>query len=51
LKGDAVHPPGPQRCETMRKYYRELIEADGTQSASAPAKPSSSQKAHTLAPE
>ncbi len=22
LKGDAVHPPGPQRCETMRKYYR-----------------------------
>ena len=26
LKGDAVHPPGPQRCETMRKYYRKLIE-------------------------
>ena len=26
LKGDSVHPPGPQRCETMRKYYRELVE-------------------------
>ena len=26
LKGDAVHPPGPQRCETMRKYYRELVD-------------------------
>jgi hypothetical protein len=51
LKGDAVHPPGPLRCETMRKYYRELIETDGTQAASAPAKPSSQQKAHTLAPE
>jgi hypothetical protein len=34
LKGDAVHPPGPQRCETMRKYYRELIE-EGTQHASS----------------
>ena len=22
LKGDAVHPPGPQRCETMRNYYQ-----------------------------
>jgi hypothetical protein len=51
LKGDAVHPPGPQRCETMRKYYRELVESDGTEAASAPPKPSSSQKAHTLAPE
>lgn len=51
LKGDAVHPPGPRRCETMRKYYRELIESDGTQAATAPAKPSSQQKAHTLAPE
>jgi hypothetical protein len=26
LKGDSVHPPGVQRCETMRKYYRQLIE-------------------------
>jgi hypothetical protein len=25
LKGDAVHPPGPQRCDTMRTYYRQLI--------------------------
>lgn len=25
LKGDAVHPPGTQRCETMRTYYRQLV--------------------------
>lgn len=31
LKGDAVHPPGPARCETMRAYYRQLI--DGTRQA------------------
>jgi hypothetical protein len=31
LKGDAVHPPGPQRCETMRTYYRQLV--NGTQNA------------------
>lgn len=31
LKGDAVHPPGPQRCETMRAYYRQLV--NGTQRA------------------
>jgi hypothetical protein len=36
LKGDAVHPPGPKRCETMRKYYRQLVEA-GRQQASSPA--------------
>jgi hypothetical protein len=24
MKGDSVHPPGPERCETMRKYYRQL---------------------------
>jgi hypothetical protein len=43
LKGDSVHPPGPQRCETMRKYYRKLVGASGQQ-AEAPAKP------YTLAP-
>jgi hypothetical protein len=32
LKGDAVHPPGPKRCETMRAYYRQLI-AGGTQTS------------------
>jgi hypothetical protein len=38
LKGDSVHPPGPKRCETMRKYYRELVEGDRQQaSTSAPA--------------
>jgi hypothetical protein len=46
LKGDSVHPPGPKRCETMRKYYRELIE-DGRQQAATPA---SGPKAQTLGP-
>ncbi len=46
LKGDSVHPPGPQRCETMRKYYRQLIEDSG-QRAQAPASPA---KPQTLAP-
>ena len=46
LKGDGVHPPGPQRCETMRKYYRELLG-----SASQPAAtPASSSEAQTLGP-
>ena len=37
LKGDAVHPPGPQRCETMRKYYRQLlIEGAGQQARRRP---------------
>jgi len=43
LKGDAVHPPGPARCETMRKYYRQLVE-DGAQPASPP------RGVHTLGP-
>jgi hypothetical protein len=51
LKGDAVHPPGPQRCETMRKYYNELIESGTGQSASAPAQPNSQRKAQALAPQ
>ena len=46
LKGDSVHPPGPQRCETMRKYYRELVDGAGQQ-ADAPA---STTKAQTLGP-
>jgi len=46
LKGDAVHPPGPQRCETMRKYYRDLVGASTQQAA----EPTSSAKPHTLAP-
>lgn len=33
LKGDAVHPPGTKRCETMRAYYRQLV--DGAQRAKA----------------
>jgi len=45
LKGDAVHPPGPKRCETMRNYYRQLI-GGGTQQASS----GSSTKAQTLGP-
>lgn len=46
LKGDSVHPPGPKRCETMRKYYRELIEGSGQQAAA----PASGPKAQTLGP-
>jgi hypothetical protein len=46
LKGDAVHPPGPQRCETMRKYYRELVGASTQQAA----EPASSAKPLALAP-
>lgn len=46
LKGDSVHPPGPQRCETMRKYYRQLV-VDSGQQARAPA---STAKPQTLAP-
>lgn len=46
LKGDAVHPPGPQRCETMRKYYRQLLEGDRQQTAS----PANTAKPQTLGP-
>jgi hypothetical protein len=49
LKGDSVHPPGPQRCETKRKYYRELIEAD-TQHAQAHSGSSYDAQAQTLGP-
>ncbi|MBM3543668.1 MAG: hypothetical protein FJX44_04050 [Alphaproteobacteria bacterium] len=45
LKGDSVHPPGPKRCETMRKYYQKLIE-NGTQTTSSPV----DSGAHTLGP-
>jgi hypothetical protein len=51
LKGDAVHPPGPQRCETMRKYYNELIQNGEGQTASAPPPPAAKPKAQALAPE
>jgi len=43
LKGDAVHPPGPKRCETMRGYYRQLL---GSSSQRA----SSDSQAKTLGP-
>lgn len=35
LKGDAVHPPGPKRCDKMRSYYRQVIERDTRTSNSA----------------
>jgi hypothetical protein len=47
LKGDAVHPPGSERCETMRKYYRQLVDQDAGQQAKAPA---ATTKAQTLGP-
>ena len=34
LKGDAVHPPGPERCETMRKHYRELVVTESQKTTS-----------------
>lgn len=37
LKGDAVHPPGPKRCKTMRAYYRQLV--NGSQQANSGVKP------------
>ena len=46
LKGDSVHPPGPKRCETMRKYYRELVDG-GRQQASTP---TSTPRPQTLGP-
>ena len=42
LKGSAVHPPGPQRCKTMRTYYRQLV--SGSQQANT------GVKANTLGP-
>jgi len=46
LKGDAVHPPGPARCERMRTYYRQLVAGDDQQRAGS----SSSWKPTTLGP-
>lgn len=43
LKGDAVHPPGTRRCETMRGYYRQLI-------AGSDQRPTSTWRAQTLGP-
>jgi len=52
LKGDSVHPPGPERCDTMRKHYNKLIESGTGQSASASRPQSGSEpKASTLAPQ
>ena len=28
IKTDSVHPPGSERCETMRSYYRQLVGTD-----------------------
>jgi hypothetical protein len=46
LKGDSVHPPGPQRCDTMRKYFEQLVGESGQQTQA----PATTTKAHTLAP-
>jgi hypothetical protein len=45
LKGDAVHPPGPKRCETMRAYYRQLVEGKSQSASSTPP-----TRAQTLGP-
>jgi hypothetical protein len=46
VKGDSVHPPGPERCETMRKHYARLIESRAGQSARASPTSVPKQKAH-----
>jgi hypothetical protein len=46
LKGDSVHPPGSKRCETMRHYYRKLIEGAPQQAVA----PQRTPKAQTLGP-
>jgi hypothetical protein len=51
LKGDSAHPPGPKRCETMRNYYKELIESGNTQAASGPEQPNQRPIAQTLGPQ
>ena len=51
VKGDSVHPPGPARCETMRKHYAGLIKGGTRQSASASPQSVKKQKANTLAPQ
>ena len=51
IKGDSVHPPGPARCETMRKHYARLIKGGTGQSASASPQSVTKQKANTLAPQ
>ena len=47
LKGDSVHPPGPKRCDIMRKHYQTLIESEARTSR---ATSSSGPKAQTLGP-
>src|SRR5262249_38881147 len=47
LRADRATPPGPERCETMRKYYQQLVGAPAQQNAAAP---SSLPKAQTLGP-
>jgi hypothetical protein len=51
VKRDAVHPPGPERCETMRTHYARLIESRTGQSESASPQSVTKQKANTLAPQ
>jgi hypothetical protein len=49
LKGDGVHPPGPERCETMRKYYRELVVTESQKTTSTSTSTSAPQP-QTLGP-
>jgi len=44
LKGDAVHPPGPVRCESMRQCYANAVKGSGRYTSSPPT------RAHTLGP-
>ena len=44
LKGDAVHPPGPVRCEAMRQCYADAVKGSGRYTSGPPT------RAHTLGP-
>src|SRR4029079_6989123 len=47
LKGDSVHPAGPELCEAMRKCYQQLVGRPAQQNAAAP---STLPQAQTLGP-
>ncbi len=50
-EGGFSDPAGPKRCETMRNYYKQLIESGATQSASGPQQPNRRPIAQTLGPQ
>jgi hypothetical protein len=45
VEGRLCPPARPQRCETMRKYYRELVGGSGQQAEAPPRPPSCGRRA------